>query len=248
VPIASAAVKSALNPKNQPPYAGPFGAVRGTITVTGDEAPAVPLERVDPACEKARDVFGRVFREGPGRTLADVFVAVTGYPEYVPPEGEQRTLIARDCTYVSRTVGLTFGQRLDVQARGRQSYLPALIGGREGATMMALPNGSPVVLSPTQPGRFELRDLMRPYNSVELLVVQYSTFAVTGVDGSFEIRRVPPGEVTLNAHLPAARLTAEQKITVRPNQTTEAKLTLNFDRAAYEKLIESAAAAASAQR
>lgn len=242
--ISDSEVARSLNPKDRAPYAGPTGTVRGVVRIAGDAAPELPeiAAKIKPECEPARAVYGRLFREGAGRTLADAFVGVTGYPHFVPPTKDSVTITARDCAYERRTLGATFGQSVLVQARGTQGFMPALEGGLEGADMIALPNGAPVRLSPTKPGRYRLVDVIRPYVQADLFVVQYRTFDVTDLGGRYEVTGVPVGEVTVNALLPVAMIGAEKKVTVSADRPSEVDLTLTFNKQAYEK---SRAAAAS---
>src|SRR5690606_12335929 len=216
LPIPIEQVAAAVNPKTAAPHAGPSGGVEGTVRVTGDLPPERPelLADIKPECAKARDVYGKLFREGPGRTLADVLVTVTEYEGYVPATAETLTIKPKDCSWGGRTFAVTFGQRLDVLNKDGRGYLPRLAGSSQVAQLVAIPGGAPVKLYPSRPGRYVLADSMRPFLTAEVFALKYATFDVTGLDGGYRIERIPPGEVTLTAFLPATLQTAQKRVKV----------------------------------
>lgn len=247
LPASSAEVQAALNPGREPPYSGPIGTVRGTIRVSGDRSPELAEVKAKiPAnsCEDARAFYGTLFREGPDRELGDVLVAVTGYSGYVEPTGVARTVVARGCAFDSRTMALVYGQRLDVQNRGPETFIPLLRGAKQIALLVAMPNGDPVKLFPPKVGEYELVDQTHDFATAQVFVLKFPTFAVTKLDGKYEISGVPVGEVNVSAMLPATRAVATQRVKVSAGEVTTVDLTLNFDAAAHA--AKAAAAAPSA--
>ena len=234
LPIEAAKVQRAVNPLGAAPYSGPVGSVRGTVTVTGDPAPDLEgwVEQITASCPaSARAFYTKLFREGPERRLADALVTVTGYQGFVPASGEVVKIDVRDCTFGgARTFSATFGQRLELTNRDRQAYVPHLVGGPMKAWIVALPGGDAVKLYPDKPGHFGLTDQMHGVMFADVFVVKFPTHAVTGLDGQFEIGRIPVGEVTVDALLPATGRTAERKVSVRDGETTEVNLVIEFKR------------------
>jgi hypothetical protein len=171
------------------------------------------------------------------RSAADVFVAVTGYEGYLPATKDVEAVAAAGCAFDTRTVGLTFGQALDIASKDRRPYVPELLGARLTAQLVATPGGDPVRLYPQRPGRYLLVDSMRTFAAAEVLVVAYRTFDVTGLDGKFEIKDIPVGKVKLNALLPAAMLTTEREITIEAGKTTTVDLELKFDKTVYAEQL-----------
>lgn len=229
--IAPEVVSRVVNPRAEQAYSGPTGTIRGFVRATGDTAPEQPevLRQIPDGCERAREIYGKLFREGPGRSLADVLVAVTGYKGYVPASAEAVEVQAMGCAFSTRTVAATFGQRIDVVAKDRRAYIPELLGARTGVQLIALPGGAGSALYPRSPGRYVLVDSMRIFATAEVLVLKYATFAVTGLDGTFVIRGVPIGPVTVNAALPATLTSVERKIVVESDKETQLQLELPFD-------------------
>jgi hypothetical protein len=59
--------------------------------------------------------------------------------------------------------------------------------------------------------------------------LMFPTFDVTGLDGRYEIARVPPGEVTVMATLPQIGKDVKQKVKVEGGKTYDVNLELVFD-------------------
>ncbi len=230
-------IQSVVNPKKLKPYAGPTGAVRGVVTVTGDQAPELPkvVAKMDSNCRGAAAMFGKVFREGDGRTLADVLVAVTEYDGFVPSEGTDVVVPAQDCTYGTRTLTMTYGQRVVIEGKDNRPYVPEILGQPLPAQLFVLPTSPRVAIAPKRPGQFKLVDSMRLFNVVELFVLPYPTTDVTELDGKFEIAGLPVGKAKINAFLPQTGVVVEKEIVIEEGKTLELDLELPFDKAAWDK-------------
>jgi hypothetical protein len=229
-------VSAAVNPKGEAPYTGATGTIGGIITVSGDPAPDMPeiVAKIPADCPAAKDTYGKLFREGPGRGLADVVVGVTGYAGYVPEDTPAEVADATGCAWNARTYVLTFGQSLDVRSRDSRPYVPDLLGARLKAQLVAMPRGEAIHLYPEQPGRFQLVDSMRIFMLADVLVVKFPTHAVSGVDGRFVIPHVPVGKVNVSALLPATLEQSQKEVEVHSGELVEVALTLPFDRKKWD--------------
>jgi len=230
-------VSGVVNPDGVAAYAGPAGTVVGRVVVTGDPAPEQPdvIRRIPPGCAEGRAAYARLFREGPGRELADVLVAVTGYKGYVPERDSVVRLEAKGCSFGPRTLALTYGQRIEVVSKDAESYVPELLGERGQPQLVATPGGRAAAsLYPTKIGRFVLIDNLKLFMTAEVLVLKYATHDVTGVDGRFAIPDVPAGPVVVTAFHPALGPTAGRSVVVDGGKPTE-ELTfeLRFDQAEF---------------
>ena len=205
IPVPVAKIENVINPRHQPPYAGPKGTVEGVIRVTGD-APAKRNLTIPFECGEAYATYGKVFREGNDRTLADAMVAVTGYEGYIPAAGDAYPISIHGCAYDRRTLVLTYGQRIEVTNREvKQSFLPQLEGSSMPAQLIAMPKGDPVKLYPLEVGHYALREGMKAggWMYADVFVLQYSTHAVTGLDGRYRISGIPAGTVKVSVYLPS---------------------------------------------
>jgi len=233
-PAPSASVAKAKVSAIPPPPAtkGPTGSVAGVVRVTGDPPPDLPqvLAKIPPGkCKAGAAMYGKLFREGPGRTLGDVLVAVTEYEGSVPSFNGPVTITGADCGYGSRTVALAKWQTLEVKNKGPEAITPQLIGSKAPALLVALPGGPAMPLPFSNPGEYIMIDRSHPFAQVDVYVLNFPTFAVTGVDGVFQIERVPAGDALLSAYLPATGQKVEQRIKVIENQVLDVSLSIAFD-------------------
>lgn len=237
-----------VNPEGLPVYSGPAGSVRGVVKISGDEPPLVPemVEKL-PAdgCPRAQELHRRLYRQGVGRTLADVLVTVTEYRGYVPARGEAVRVEAKGCAFGSRVLAITFGQRIDVFNLDAQSYMPRLIGTPSYALRVAMPGGSAVPIFAPKPGQYLLVDQTRDYMRSDLFVLSYPTFAVTALDGRFEIGGIPTGNVKVTAYVPALGKVVEQRVDVAAGAESELTFNIDFSESEYRARLQSAAPAPS---
>src|ERR1019366_4718680 len=158
-----------LEPEGFPPYDGPTGSVEGTILVQGPPAPPVAVSTSQ--CPSALDTYGQLFRDGKPETpngprpLADAVVVVIGYTGFYLPDRHDsvQITIGRDCAYPSRTIAITYGQRLEISNQSKLLFAPAIDQSTATAVMVAPPgqNGDPVRLYPEKAGYFALTDRMQ---------------------------------------------------------------------------------------
>jgi hypothetical protein len=234
-------VSDQVNPNAQKAYDGPVGTVRGRVVATGDAPIDQPdvVAKIPANCPKALLPYSKLFREGPNRSLADVLVTATRYAGYVPEPKPAVRVEADGCFWGTRTIAVTYGQRLDIVSKDENSYVPELLGERGQPQLVATPHAAATsTVLPTQPGRFVLVDNLRLFMTSEVLVLKYSTHAVTGLDGRFEIPNVPVGRVTVSSYLPQTQATAERSVTVEAGKATDEILfELPFDAAAYARAL-----------
>lgn len=222
VPVASA----------EPASSGTFGTVRGVIRIKGDPAPTIEsIAQTIPVgkCFSAHQAYGKLFREGSGRTLADVLVAVTRYRGAPQKSGAEVRVEAKDCAYDRRTIAFELGRTLTVHNKGEETYTPQLMGFTGQALMLAIPGGDPVSFTPVKPGQYQLIDRTHSFIFGDVFVLDYPTVAVTGLDGKFEIGGVPVGKAKLSALLPITGQTLERDIDVPPSGDVQLELEFEFD-------------------
>jgi hypothetical protein len=233
------AVEKSLNPQGLPPYSGPIGGVRGLVTVSGDPPPLLQeiAAKIPENCPRALELQRKLFRQGVSRSLADVLVTVTEYTGYVRPRSEAVRVEAKECAFDANVTAMVYGQRLEVFNRDSQPYMPRLIGVPSYALRVAMPGGGPVPIFPPNPGRYLLVDETRDYMRSELYVLNYPTFAVTGLDGAFEISGVPAGDAKVTAFSPALGKVSEQRVKIQAGVIQDLKFELAFSQAEYDAAL-----------
>lgn len=232
LPIPQSAVAAVVNPAKAEKYSGPWATLHGTIRVEGDAPPATTFS-FPQNCGEAAATYGRLFRVGQDKALADALVAVTFEQAYVPETQEVQTVTIHGCALNTRTIAVTFGQRIDVANREETttSYLPYLKGSKQSAVMVAVPQGSPVKLYPTEPkAHYLLADEMgHPYLTADVFVLAYPTHAVTGLDGKYTIKNIPAKHVRVSAVSPAIGKVVEKQIDLKEGDNA-LDLTITFDK------------------
>jgi hypothetical protein len=233
-PLPAASVAAFMNPAHLPPYTGPTGSLEGTIRVDGPPSPE--MKGVDYSrCPAAARVYGKVFREGPAgadglRPLADVLVAVTGYTGYyVPERGEGAKITIDDCAFASRTVAMTFGQRLEVANRAADLWAPTLAQAPMPVLMMATSKGDPVLLYPPHPGYFTLVDKEKhEWAQADVYALLHPLHAVSDEAGHYRIDGIPVGKLKVNARLRVLQRETSADVEILANVVQKADLVLHY--------------------
>jgi hypothetical protein len=250
IPGGAAKVIALVNPEGKAPYSGPMGTLRGTVRIDGDPPPETGLTFPD-RCRDSSAVYGKLFRIGLDKALADAIVGVTGYDGFVPASSEAYRVTLRNCVPSRRTYVLTFGQRMEVENLDeKDSYSPFLDGLPMRSIMVALPKGSPVKIYPTistkgQVTHYMLRDQLQSGLVADVLVVNYATHDVTGLDGKYEIKGIPVGKVRVDTSLWILGKSEGKEVEIKEGDNT-LDFTLHYDASKDDPTVKRAAAAAAA--
>ena len=214
--LPTAIIYAALNPDKLPAYSGPVGSVEGTVTVTGD--PPVPTPFDFKRCADAESIYGTSFRKAPNGALADAIVVVTGYSGFFVPETKEAAQIRIEgCGYSTRTLTMTFGQRIEVKNLTRDFWTPILEPGTNSVIMMAAPMGDPVKIYPKKAGHWLLLDHDRKYAVTDVFAFKHPLHAATDIEGHFRIDGVPVGKLQLGVMHPRFEASARVDVDVKPN-------------------------------
>ena len=199
--------------------------VTGSATLEGAPRPNEPIRmNADPVCVKETKGEQRqeTFVVGAGGALANVFVYVKdGLDGYVhdPPAGVA-TLDQKGCRYVPHVFGVRVGQQLDILNSD-----PTLhnIHAQPSANQ-EFNVGQPVQGMKTT-RTFTAREVMVPFKcdvhgwmNAYAGVLDHPYFAVTDLDGRFELKSLPPGTYTVEAWHERLGAATEQ-VTLGPTET-----------------------------
>jgi len=207
------------------------GVLTGTVRFTGRKPPRKRIDMSgDPACVEAHHgpAYEESLETNARGDLANVFVYIkTGLEgkEFELP-ATPVTIDQQGCTFHPRVLGVQAGQTLHISNSDpvTHSIHPLAEINREW-------NHSQGAGDPPIDRRFPRPEVMirvkcniHSWMRAFIGVVAHPCFAVTGADGTYQIRNVPPGEYTLEAWQETLG-TQEQKITVTPSGTVRTDFT-----------------------
>ena len=199
------------------------GVVTGKILFSGKAVPAKQVDmEEDPQCNKLHKsaVLDRPVAVNKNGTLANVFVYIKGGLEgkkFVPPP-TPAVMDQKGCWFEPRVLGIQTGQQFEVTNSDPVTHHihPRAHVNREW-------NQSQAEGTPPLQRKFSQREIMirvkcniHSWMHAFIGVVDHPYFAVTGSDGTFELKNVPPGEYTIEAWQEELGV-QEQHVTVAPS-------------------------------
>jgi plastocyanin len=174
-------------------------------------------------------VFGR---NGDSDTLQNVLVYVSKGlegKEFDPPK-EAALLDQSGCMYTPHVVGVMAGQKLVI--RNSDATLHNVMGTPRNNTPfnfgMSVKDGTVDKVFREPEMKLNVKCVLHPWMSGYIHVMEHPFFAVTGEDGTFTIKGLPPGEYEISVLHEAALMEptpATQKVRVKENETTKIDFT-----------------------
>lgn len=181
-------------------------SITGKVTLEGTPPTPKPIDMsAEPFCEKlnAAAVFPQQVVTGNSGSLANVVVYVKDFPvDYiVEAPGAAATLSQRGCMYDPHIVALRSGQVLEIKNEDQANH-----------NILAMPeqnpkwNKSETSGAPPIQETFAIPELaipvrcnVHPWMKSYVFVFSHPYYAVTGKDGQFELKNLPPGTYTIEA-------------------------------------------------
>ena len=201
------------------------GNVTGHVTLEGTPPPNQPIKTAsDPNCKAA--ITTQTFVVGDGGSLANVFVYVKdGLGNRVFPVPTQSVVLGqKDCQYTPHVLGIQVGQTLDMISS--DPTLHNVHGGdrdtanREFNFGQGIPGVKNSHVFSTKEVVFPFSCDVHKWMKAYLGIVDNPFYAVTGTDGSFSLKGLPPGTYTIEAvHEKAGRQT--QTVTIGQKETKD---------------------------
>jgi plastocyanin len=165
---------------------------------------------------------------GANGTLQNVVVYLKGdFAQYsFPPMTTPATMDQTGCAFVPHVVAVMTGQPLDIKNSDAMTHNVNGASSNNPRSNKSEPAGGPVMEETFSheevaiPLKCNIHAWMKAY----VAVIANPYFQVTGKDGSFELKNVPPGDYTLVAWQEKYG-TTEQKVTVAPKGENSVTLT-----------------------
>ena len=224
--------------------AGNEGSVAGKVNFKG-QAPKLRAIAMDAdsvcAARHSKPVFPETVVANGNGTLRNVFVHVqTGLEgkNFAVPKNAV-VLDQVGCIYVPHVLGIQANQELKVVTSDNTTHnihpLPKV--NREWNVSQP-PGADPIVRSFARPeATIPVKCNQHPWMRSYVHVVSHPYFAVTGEDGAFEIKGLPPGNYTIEAvHEQYGAST--QQVTVAANQSASVEFTFSAEQAVRRPSLE----------
>lgn len=182
------------------------GSVTGKIVLEGAPPAIKPIDMsAEPFCAKLNSapvLPPQVVTDEAG-ALANVVVYLKDFPaDYiVEPPPAAATLSQRGCMYDPHIVALRAGQTLEIKNEDQATH-----------NVLAMPNQNPKWNRSETPGAAPLQETfaipelaiplrcnVHPWMKSYVFIFSHPYYAVTGKDGQFELKNLPPGTYTIEA-------------------------------------------------
>jgi hypothetical protein len=178
------------------------GTISGVVTLKGQPPKMKPLDMTaDPGCPTGPQPAEVVVATG-GK-LANVFVYVKeGLPQgnFAVPS-DPVTLDQKGCRYIPHMLGIMAGQPLKITNTDTADHnIHDMPSNNPAFNESQTPTDQPVTKKfPNAEMMVPVQCNQHPWMRAYINVMSHPYFAVSGQDGSFEIRNLPPGEYTIAA-------------------------------------------------
>jgi plastocyanin len=203
------------------------GGINGTVSFAGQDTDTPIAMNADPVCASLHqtpvDTNEIAVKDG---KLANVFVYVKSGLEgkTFPAPTEKKELDQVGCQYTPRVQGLQVGQPIAIKNTDATLHNVHALATQNQEFNQAQPQGLPPFDK-----TFDKQEIIHvkcdvhPWMTAYVGVVPHPYYAVSGEDGTFSIKDLPPGKYTIEAWHEKLG-TKTQDVTIAPNQ----QATLDF--------------------
>jgi plastocyanin len=202
------------------------GSLSGVVMLTGTPPVMEPLKRgADPACRNPMNDEWALVKDG---RIENAYVHIKGGPNAPGPTAAVE-VDQKDCMYRPRVQGAVAGQDVTIRNTDATLHNVHAYGGAKTLFNRAQPPKSAPLDEKLNAGDVvKFKCDVHPWMTGYVLVNNNPWFAVTGADGSFQIKDVPAGTYTLETWHERFG-TKTQTVTVAPDQKASANFTYSAD-------------------
>ncbi len=202
------------------------GNLMGKVKFEGTPSKKVRIRMgAEPRCDEqhSEPVYTENLEVNEGGTLKNVFVWVSGGIDHkFDPPQQPVALDQKGCVYQPHVFGVQIGQEIEIRNSDPTTHNihPLPRQNREWNISQAPKTKALTRSFPRQEVMIPVKCNVHPWMKSYIGVVAHPYFAVTGGDGSFELKDLPPGNYTIQAwHEKLGN--QELQITLEPKQNKE---------------------------
>lgn len=181
------------------------GDITGKVTFDGTAPkPARIMMNADPKCmvQHKDPLYSEEVVVNKNNTLRNVMIYVKdglGNKTFSPP-AQKALFDQKGCRYVPHVLGVQVGQDVEIRNDDPTLHNVHSISKENPQFNIAQPKqGMTMVRKFDKPETFKVKCEVHPWMSAYIGVFNHPYFAVTGDDGSFTLKSLPPGEYTIEA-------------------------------------------------
>ena len=179
------------------------GTISGKITYTGTAPKMKPIDMSkEPSCAKqhATPVMTENVATGPGNALAWVVVYVSAGDQGSSAPSQAVRYDQKGCQYIPHVLPLQISQQLQIYNDDQTSHNIHPLAKVNSEWNKSQPPGSPPIDTKYEKAEFiPVKCNIHPWMHGYFVVLNTSHYAVSGEDGSYSIKGLPPGKYTLTA-------------------------------------------------
>jgi plastocyanin len=195
------AMSSALVVFATPPAGS--GSITGKVTYTGTPMKMKPIDMSkEPTCAKqhATPITTQNVATGPGNTLQWVVVYISAGDQAAAAPSQPVRYDQKGCEYLPHILPMLAGQQLQIYNDDQTSHNIHPLAKANTEWNKSQPPGSPPIDTKwDKPEFIPVKCNIHPWMHGYFAVLKTDHYAVTGADGSFEIKGLPPGKYTVTA-------------------------------------------------
>lgn len=204
----SAAAPSAPANSNLVPVTGPTGSIEGTVSLAGKPPAKIEIDTsMDPACGMGHGPLYTEQYVGDHGKLANVFLYIKSGPEaamHAAPASSAPTVLDQaGCRYIPHVVGVMQGGSVEFRNSDPTMHnvhtMPTTVGNQAIDITMGPRGAAQTRQMDKAENLIPVRCNNHPWMNAFINVAPTPFFAVTGPDGKFDLKGLPPGDYVLGA-------------------------------------------------
>jgi len=181
------------------------GDITGKVAFEGTPPkPARIMTNADPKCtaQHKSPLYSEDVVVNKNNTLKNVVVYVKdglGNKTFSPP-AQKALFDQRGCQYMPHVLGVQVGQEVEIKNSDPTLHNVHSVSKENAQFNIAQPKqGMTMTKTFDKPETFKVKCEVHPWMSAYVAVINNPYFAVTGDDGTFTLKSLPPGEYTIEA-------------------------------------------------